>query len=184
MPDRELDWKDYINALVYCYGCGRFGKPSSKGIPTGWKVLYNPHSEGKPGLHVCSDGCQAKVLAALKEGPVLEPLEMGAPPPMPQEMREAAIDGSIRHRVRERVATVLEDDETIEAVTEAVSSALIEKNNEVKEEKPFKPFQHCPPANVIPLWPKGQSDCPSEEEDDERRREDKSGSNSAPDTEE
>lgn len=129
---RDLDWREYVNALVYCFGCGRFGKPSPKGIPDGWKVLYNPHSEGKPGLHVCGAGCAAKVSAALREGPVLEPLEMSVAPPMPQEMRQAALEGSVAHRVKERVSSVLDDPEAVEAVTGAVTEALLEKPYEVK----------------------------------------------------
>jgi len=90
--ERKLDWKEFVNALVYCFGCGRFGKPTPKGIPDGWKVLYNPHPEGKPALHVCSTKCATKVSMALRDGPVLEPLEMGAPPLMPAKMREEALE--------------------------------------------------------------------------------------------
>jgi len=136
MADRNLDWREFVNALVYCFGCGRFGKPSSKGIPTGWKVLYNPHPEGRPGLHVCSQGCVAKVSAALREGPVLEPLEMGAPPPMPQEVREQALSGAVKHKVTERVTQALkpfvgrelgDDEEIVEVVSDAITETLVEQ---------------------------------------------------------
>lgn len=193
MSKRELDWKEFINRLVYCFGCGRFGKPSPKGIPSGWKVLYNPHAEGKPGLHVCGDGCKAKVLAALREGPVLEPLEMGPPPPMPVEMKESALEGAISSRVRERVETVLDDQKTVEAVTSAVTDALIEKNyaadsidlrlRVIDVDEPSKPMfggrevdipkpvvietKVVDGADVIPFKRKGQTVCPSGDNDDD-----------------
>lgn len=85
--DRKIDWVNYLNSLNFCYGCGRFGLPMKRGMPRGWKVLYQPHADAPPGLHVCGSACAEKVRQAMTKGPVLEPLKMGVPPLMPGEMK-------------------------------------------------------------------------------------------------
>jgi hypothetical protein len=92
------------------------GKP-----PKGWKLLYQPHPEGRPGLYVCSAACEEKVREAMAKGPIIDPLEM-RPPPMPHELQE---------QVRELVKGVAEDEraraqeEALKRVQEAVDTALI-----------------------------------------------------------
>lgn len=99
-PDREIDWEAFLNKLTFCYGCGRFGKPQkNKPHPRGWTMLYQPHPEGPPGLHVCSDICAQKVRNAMKEGVVEEPLEMGRMPMMDAEMREHMIGSAMQHAI-------------------------------------------------------------------------------------
>lgn len=85
---RDVDWALWLNKLVFCHGCGRFGMPQ-QGMkpPRGWKLLYQPHPEGRPGLYVCSTECEEKIKEAMKEGPITDPLEM-RPPPMPHELQE------------------------------------------------------------------------------------------------
>lgn len=89
--DREILWSDWLNKLVFCYGCGKFGLPrGAPPVPRGWKVLYQPHPDGPPGLHVCSDGCADRVRKAMARGPVLEPLEIASDfGMMPADVRES-----------------------------------------------------------------------------------------------
>lgn len=91
--DRNIDMVKWLNSLIFCYGCGRFGLPSKGKLPHGWKLLYQPHPDGQPGLSVCSAGCDKKVREAMKEGPITEPLEM-RPPPMPHEFQSTISDAA------------------------------------------------------------------------------------------
>lgn len=86
---RQLDWRAFINKLVYCYGCGRFGLPErGKTRPRNWTLLYQPHPEGPPGLHACSNACADDVREAMSHGPVVKPLKMATNITMSSEMRE------------------------------------------------------------------------------------------------
>lgn len=87
MP-REIDWRSFVDKLVFCYGCGRFGMPSRGAPPRGWSTLYQPHDEAPVGLHVCSDACKVLVRDAMKCGPVFEPLRMATDVMMSSEMRD------------------------------------------------------------------------------------------------
>jgi hypothetical protein len=103
--DRRIDWRAFLNKLVYCYGCGRFGMPR-KGLrkaepPRGWKVLYQPHPEAPAGLLVCSEKCEDKVRIAMAEGPVEEPLEIATNVTMTNEMREQMAMEAIEYAIRE-----------------------------------------------------------------------------------
>lgn len=98
---RDINWAAYVNALSFCYGCGRFGRPSKTGIPRGWKLLYQPHQNAPPGLLVCSPACASAVREAMTDGPVHEPLKMGAPPPMPQEMKATMLREVIQGVIKE-----------------------------------------------------------------------------------
>lgn len=85
---RDIDWSIWLNKLTFCHGCGSFGMPQQDHKPPrGWKLLYQPHPEGRPGLYVCSTECEEKIKEAMKEGPIIDPLEM-RPPPMPHELQE------------------------------------------------------------------------------------------------
>jgi len=93
--ERSIDWRKYLNRLMFCYGCGRLGLPrKGKTLPTGWKLLYQPHPEGVPGLHVCSDDCNDAVRLAMMAGPVTSPLMMPEPGSimLPAEVRRAMED--------------------------------------------------------------------------------------------
>ncbi len=99
-PDRELDWEGFLNKLVFCYGCGKFGVPrNNKPAPKGWKLLYQPHPDAPPGLHVCGEFCAARVRKAMAEGPVLEPLETGRAPMMDAEMRDHMLGAAMQHAI-------------------------------------------------------------------------------------
>jgi hypothetical protein len=98
---RDIDWKAYLNRLVYCFGCGKFGLPRrGKPKPMGWKLLYQPHADARPGLHVCSESCANDVRDAMAKGPVNEPLKMGLPPMM---------DVELRHQMMQEVKTEAEE---------------------------------------------------------------------------
>lgn len=102
------DWRDHLNALAYCHGCGRFGFPSREGtrrVPKGWKMLYQPHGDAPPMLLVCGDACSARVREAMALGPVHEPLETSKVPPMPADVREAMMA-----EFRAHIASQLEED--------------------------------------------------------------------------
>jgi predicted RNA-binding Zn-ribbon protein involved in translation (DUF1610 family) len=92
MP-REIDWRAWLNRLKYCYGCGKFGIPrQGTGKPMGWRVLYQPHPDAPPGLHVCSESCADDVRDAMQKGPVTEPLKIGPPPMMDADLRRQMMD--------------------------------------------------------------------------------------------
>lgn len=95
MTDRVIDWRAFVNRLQFCYGCGKFGLPrKGKLVPNGWNVIYQPHPDGRPGLHVCSEDCKEAVQRAMIQGPVTEPLMMPEPGAMmmPAEVRQAMED--------------------------------------------------------------------------------------------
>lgn len=105
MSERAIDWRAYLNKLVFCYSCGRFGMPR-KGErkvdpPRGWTVLYQPHADTPAGLLVCSDTCREKVQAAIAEGPVYEPLEIAANVMMTPEMRDQMMEEAMLHAIEE-----------------------------------------------------------------------------------
>ena len=54
----------------------------------GWKMLYQPHADGPPGLPACSLKCVGLVQEAMKNGPVIEPLKMGGLPIMDAGLRQ------------------------------------------------------------------------------------------------
>lgn len=87
------DWRSYLNTLVHCDGCGRFGLPTKNRTgprsPNGWKMIYQPHASAPPMLLACGDACAARVREAIAKGPVLEPLEFAHDVVMPAEVREA-----------------------------------------------------------------------------------------------
>lgn len=118
---RDVDWALWLNKLIFCHGCGRFGLPTKGKPPKGWKLLYQPHPEGRPGLYVCSTDCDTKIREAMKEGPIIDPLEM-RPPPMPHELQE---------QVRELVQGVAEEEraqrqeEALKRLQDAVDTSLI-----------------------------------------------------------
>jgi len=118
---RETDWNLWLNKLIFCHGCGRFGMPKQGKPPGGWKLLYQPHPEGRPGLYVCSSDCEEKIREAMKDGPIIDPLEM-RPPPMPHELQE---------QVRELVKGVAEEEraqqqeKALKRLQSAVDTALI-----------------------------------------------------------
>ncbi len=93
MTERVIDWRAFLNALVYCHGCGRFGRPQrtprGRRQPRNWLMLYQPHADTPPMLLACSTKCADDVRAAMKQGPVIEPLKTAADVMMPAEMREA-----------------------------------------------------------------------------------------------
>jgi transcriptional regulator with XRE-family HTH domain len=97
--NREIDWAMWLNKLVFCYGCGRFAMPVKGKPPRGWKMLYQPHPEGRPGLNVCSAKCGERVCEAMTKGPVTEPLEM-RPPPLPVELQQE-MSQAVRQVVQE-----------------------------------------------------------------------------------
>jgi len=108
---RDIDWVSYIGRLVFCYGCGRFGVPAKNGRPPrGWSLLYQPHADAPPGLLVCAPSCASAVREAMTDGPVHEPLKMGAPPPMPQKMKDVMLRDVIWGVIKE-VLDKLELDE-------------------------------------------------------------------------
>ena len=98
---RDLDWRSFLNRLVYCYGCGRFGVPASGKMPEGWSTLYQPHDEGPPALPVCGDACKSDVQEAIKKRPVLEPLRMAKDVMMPAEMRKTMMAEAMAHAMKE-----------------------------------------------------------------------------------
>lgn len=99
MTERQIDWRAFLNKLVYCYGCGRFGIPRQGKRPNGWSVLYQPHPEGPPGLNVCSAKCSDDVREALRKGPVTWPLKMASNVTMSTEMREQMVREAIQHAI-------------------------------------------------------------------------------------
>lgn len=105
MTERRIDWRAFLNKLVYCYGCGRFGMPC-KGQrkaepPRGWTVLYQPHVDAPAGLLACSDACRERLQKAMAEGPVYEPLETATNVTMSTEMREQMMVDAIRFAIQE-----------------------------------------------------------------------------------
>jgi transcriptional regulator with XRE-family HTH domain len=107
MSERDIDWRAWVNRLQPCYSCGKLGlPPRGHAIPTGWKVLYQPHSDGKPGLSVCSSKCQEAVTEAMKTGPVLEPLGMPTGVVLPAEVMQ-----SIRLEIEEAMDEEKKDGE-------------------------------------------------------------------------
>ena len=101
MVDRQIDWRAFLNKLIYCHGCGRFGMPRQGKRPRGWSVLYQPHPQGPPGLNVCSDKCKAEVQEALVKGPVTGPLRMGSNVTMSTEMRETMMTEAMQFAIDE-----------------------------------------------------------------------------------
>jgi hypothetical protein len=99
MDKRQIDWRSFLNKLVYCYGCGRFGLPRQGQRPRGWSLLYQPHQEGPPGLHVCSEGCANDVRAAIVKGPVTAPLRMASGVTMPSELRQMMLDEAVQFAI-------------------------------------------------------------------------------------
>jgi hypothetical protein len=105
VTERKIDWRAFLNKLVYCYGCGQFRMPR-KGErkvepPPGWTVLYQPHSDAPAGLLVCSAACREKVQKAMAEGPVYEPLKAATNVPMMTDMREQMMEDAMLHAVEE-----------------------------------------------------------------------------------
>lgn len=105
MSERKIDWRAYLNKLVFCYGCGRFGMPR-KGErkaepPPNWTVLYQPHQDAPAGLLVCSNACREKVQKAMAEGPVYEPLGMATNVMMTNEMREQMMTEAMQFAIDE-----------------------------------------------------------------------------------
>jgi transcriptional regulator with XRE-family HTH domain len=119
---RALDWTGYLNKLIYCYGCGRFGIPGKRGLPRGWRTLYQPHPDAPPGLHTCGDACNDKVRAAMAEGPVLEPLEIGKAPMMPAEIRDEMEKDAMDEMEKERKEAMAKERETAMAKLRAAIS--------------------------------------------------------------
>ena len=102
MTERQIDWRGFLNRLIYCYGCGRFGLPRRGGKkPDGWSVLYQPHPEGPPGLHVCSAKCKVEVQDALAQGPVVGPLRTASNVTMGTDMREQMMREAMQHAIDE-----------------------------------------------------------------------------------
>ena len=101
MADRQIDWRAFLNRLVYCYGCGRFGIPRNGQQPSGWNMLYQPHPQGPAGLNVCSTKCSDEVREALRKGPVTWPLKMSSNVAMTHEMRQQMIQEAIQHAIDE-----------------------------------------------------------------------------------
>jgi len=124
--NREIDWDVWLNRLIFCHGCGRFGMPKERKPPTGWKLIYQPHPDGRSGLYACSSSCEGKLKDAMKEGPIVDPLEM-RPPPMPHELQEQVtqlVRGAVneeRAREQERALAVIQ--ETVEGALRAALEA-------------------------------------------------------------
>lgn len=121
---RSLDWRKFLNKILYCFGCGRFGVPSKKGIPRGWKVLYQPHYDAPPGLHVCSEKCADKVREAMKDGPVTEPLKQGEPPSMSAAIMWAMMREAVGDRIGSVIGAIGLEPEQEEQVIEALTVEL------------------------------------------------------------
>jgi len=98
-----MTWREYIDSLIYCFGCGRFGRPVRGKLPTGWYALHGNGCRAR--LTVCGESCRQRVLEAMQCGPVDAPLQQGAPPMMPsdvyQEMMSEVSDGMME-RLRDR----------------------------------------------------------------------------------
>lgn len=99
------DWRDFLNCLSYCHGCGRFvlrrvrnGKRET--WPAGWTPIHQPYRKDAIDAPVlllaCSDGCAMSVRAAMAAGPVLEPLSVSTHITMPAEMRQQMMDEFLR----------------------------------------------------------------------------------------
>lgn len=103
--ERRLDWRGFLNRLVFCYGCGRFGlPPKGTTLPKGWTVLYQPHGDGPVGLHVCSESCKEKVRIAMTEGTVREPIVVVTDVVMTIEMREQMMAEAMAYAMSEEGA--------------------------------------------------------------------------------
>jgi hypothetical protein len=89
---RDLDWREFLNRLSFCYGCGRFGRPQSNGKPANWNVLYQPRESGPPALHVCSERCKIDVQEAMRSGVVTEPLRLGTLPVMDADLQAQMVE--------------------------------------------------------------------------------------------
>jgi len=100
MSNRKIEWQEWVNGLVFCYGCGKLARGGPKGTgPKGWGVLYQPHAETEPGLHVCSPACSQAVMDAMKKGPIYEPLKMAdAFPLMPADVKSSMLEDAEKYR--------------------------------------------------------------------------------------
>ena len=143
--ERELDWRTFVNKMVYCFSCGRFGLPSKKGIPRGWKVLYQPHHDAPPGLHVCGELCADKVREVMKDKAITEPLEQGAPPPMSAAMMAAMMGEAVSERIESVIGAVGLEPAQAEAVTEALTVELMPM---MMPQSPDAPVPFVPVATV------------------------------------
>lgn len=123
--ERELDWRRFVNKMSYCFSCGRFGMPSKRGIPRGWKVLYQHHADAPPGLHVCSEKCANKVREAMKDGPVTVPIEQGKPPPMGATMMAAMMCEAVGDRISGIIGAIGLEPAQEKQVTEALTDELV-----------------------------------------------------------
>lgn len=88
------DWRDYLNTLVHCDGCGRFGVPdrsrrTGPRTPRGWKLIYQPHQGAPTTLLACGPACAERLREAMENGPVTEPLTFAPDVIMPSDVREA-----------------------------------------------------------------------------------------------
>jgi hypothetical protein len=120
LSEREIDWRRFLDSLVFCYGCGRFGLPArGQPSPKGWTLLYQPHADAPSGLPVCSEQCVKDVRAALVAGPVTAPLRMATDVPMPAELRRMMLDEAMQHaidggRVDDLFLAAIEDGKKVE----------------------------------------------------------------------
>jgi hypothetical protein len=101
VTDRQIDWRGFLNKLIYCYGCGQFRMPRKGVRPKGWTMLYQPHAEGPPGLTVCSEGCADDVREAMERGPVEMPLRAATNITMSTEMRETMLEEAVQFGIDE-----------------------------------------------------------------------------------
>ena len=121
MSERSINWNEWLNKLIFCHGCGRFSMPRNGKPPKGWKLLYQPHPEGRPGLYACSPDCGEKLREKMKEGPIVEPLEM-KPLLMPHEFQE---------QVRELIKDAMEE----EKLRELMEGEKLQRSIEEEREK-------------------------------------------------
>lgn len=112
---RDIDWRAFIDKLVFCYGCGRFGVPKKGALPREWTTLYQPHGDAPVGLPACSEACKTAVRAAMMQGPVLMPLASVTDIMMSSEMRNAMM------REAEQFASSMQEEGLVD---EAFESAV------------------------------------------------------------
>lgn len=133
MSDRTLDWRAFVNRLIYCFGCGKFGLPRKGGVlPREWSLLYQPHREGPAGLHVCSEKCKAEVREAMTRGPVTEPLAVATNITMTAEMREQMMAEAMAHALKEEG---LLDQFFSEAISEVLTEGPVNDGGEEEGDK-------------------------------------------------
>lgn len=102
MAGREVDWRRFIDSLVFCFGCGRFGRPRKGRPPFNWKLLYQPHGGGPAGLLVCSSKCDAEVREVMVDRVITEPLRVSKAPMMDAELR-AAMLAELKEEMAEKI---------------------------------------------------------------------------------